>query len=160
DSGKKVLFTDWAKRSEVQQSAMTDLFLVACRQAYPKDYCDGLKLGEARKEIAELITKTPQISYAPALLENDAPPKTYLHGKGDWRERGPEVPPNPPAVLPPIRGSKIDRLALANWLVSPENPLTARVAVNRIWQELFGRGLVRTSEDFGTQGERPSHPEL
>jgi hypothetical protein len=165
DSGKKVLFTDWSKRTEVQQYAMTDLFLVACHQAYPKDYCDGLKLGEVRKQITDLILKTPQISLAPVLLENDTPPKTYIHIKGDWRDHGPEVTPNTPAVLPPIQGApiqgaKIDRLALANWLVSRENPLTARVAVNRIWQELFGRGIVRTSEDFGTQGEKPSHPEL
>jgi len=93
DSAKKVLFMDWSKRSEFQQYSMTDLFLVACHQAYPKKYCDDLKLGDVRKQLTDLILKTPQLSYAPALLENDTPPATYIHVKGDWRDHGPEVHP-------------------------------------------------------------------
>jgi hypothetical protein len=80
---------------------------------------------------------------------------------GDFRNKGEEVDPGTLSVLPPLKTTgAATRLDLARWLVSPENPLTARVAVNRMWQEFFGRGIVRTSEDFGTQGEKPTHPEL
>ena len=161
DNARKVLFLDSAKRSELQQLAMTDTFLGSCGNALPKPHCEELKVREARSKLIELGAKAPQISYAPVFRENDTPPKTYIHIKGDWRDRGPEVEPNTPAVLPPLpAGEKPTRLLLARWLVSPVNPLTPRVAVNRIWQELFGRGIVHTSEDFGTQGDRPSHPEL
>ncbi|HEX3880530.1 MAG TPA: PSD1 and planctomycete cytochrome C domain-containing protein [Bryobacteraceae bacterium] len=161
DNGRKVLFMDPDKRSEVQRVAMMDTFISSCGNLFPKDYCAGLKLGELRTKLNELKAKTAQISYAPALLENDTPPKTYVHIKGDWREHGDEVQPGTLAILSPLpAGEKPTRLTLARWLVSPENPLTARVAVNRFWQELFGRGIVRTSEDFGTQGDAPTHPEL
>ena len=161
DNANKVLFLDPAKRSEVQQMAMTEAVINTCNNAFGKDYCTGLKLPELRTKLNELAAAAPQISYAPVLMDADAPRKTYVHIKGDWREHGDEVQPNTPAVLPPLGGNgRATRLALARWLVSPENPLTARVAVNRTWQELFGRGIVHTSEDFGTQGDRPSNPEL
>src|SRR5205085_1762818 len=71
------------------------------------------------------------------------------------------VTPDVPAWLPPLpKGVPADRLALAKWLVSPENPLTARVTANRHWHAFFGRGLARTLDDFGYQGEPPTHPEL
>jgi hypothetical protein len=71
------------------------------------------------------------------------------------------VEPGVPAILPPLpERKKNDRLAFAQWLVSPEHPLTARVTVNRFWQLMFGRGFVNTPEDFGAQGELPTHPEL
>jgi len=159
DNARKVLFLDPAQRSEVQQTQMVDYFLSACGNLYPKQHCADLKLPEAKTKLNELNAKLPPFSYAPVLIENNTPPKTFIHVKGDWREHGDEVHPGTPAVLPPLNGPA-NRLTLANWLVSPENPLTSRVAVNRLWQEVFGRGIVRTSEDFGTQGDKPTHPEL
>jgi len=86
---------------------------------------------------------------------------SFVRLRGVYDALGERVSPGVPAVLPPLpAGVKNDRLALARWLVSPQHPLTARVTVNRHWQLLFGRGFVETPEDFGAQGELPSHPEL
>ena len=73
---------------------------------------------------------------------------------------GEKVTPGVPEVFHPISTKEINRLSFAQWLVAPENPLTARVAANRFWEQLFGNGLVRTSDDFGAQGDMPVHPEL
>ena len=86
--------------------------------------------------------------------------KTHVWVRGNWLVNGAEVQPDVPHSMPAFKGYSRDRLGLARWLVSPENPLTARVAVNRFWEQLFGVGLVETQEDFGTQGTKPSHPEL
>jgi hypothetical protein len=84
--------------------------------------------------------------------------QTYVHMAGDYTRRGPDVVPATLSSLPAQSGPT--RLELGKWLVSPENPLTARVAVNNLWSKLFGAGLVRTPDDFGVSGESPSHPEL
>lgn len=87
--------------------------------------------------------------------------ETRIHIRGSFRQPGDVVTAGVPAVFPPLSAERpADRLNLARWLVSPDNPLTARVVVNRYWEHLFGRGLVETSEDFGTQGQLPSHPQL
>ncbi len=88
--------------------------------------------------------------------------KTFIRVRGAYDNIGDEVHRGTPAFLPPLQvaGKVPSRMDLANWLVSPEHPLTARVAVNRFWQQLFGVGLVKTAEDFGAQGEWPSHPLL
>ena len=87
--------------------------------------------------------------------------KTFILVRGEYDRYGDEVTRATPVALPAFpKGASLDRLGLAQWLVSPENPLTARVTVNRLWQTLFGMGIVKTAEDFGIQGERPSHPEL
>jgi cytochrome c553 len=86
---------------------------------------------------------------------------THIHARGEFLRPGEAVEPGVPAVLPPLPSdAPADRLALARWLVAPENPLGARVLANTTWAAFFGRGLVGTPEDFGTRGERPSHPEL
>src|SRR6185437_14674572 len=93
------------------------------------------------------------------------PRRTYILIRGDFLRPGVEVQPGTPAVLPPLHSSAADtktanRLDLARWIARPDNPLTPRVLVNWVWHKYFGRGLVPTVDDFGTQGERPSHPEL
>jgi hypothetical protein len=89
------------------------------------------------------------------------PRPTRLRNRGEYTQPKEVVTAGVPAFMPALTaGAPADRLALARWLFSPEHPLTARVTVNRHWQALFGRGIVRTLEDFGYQGEIPSHPEL
>jgi hypothetical protein len=91
----------------------------------------------------------------------ETPRRTHVLIRGAYDKHGEEVAAGVPAVLPPLPpDAPPDRLALARWLVDPANPLTARVTVNRAWQLFFGTGIVKTVEDFGIQGERPSHPEL
>ncbi|MEO0446421.1 MAG: DUF1553 domain-containing protein [Verrucomicrobiota bacterium] len=87
--------------------------------------------------------------------------ETHIHLRGSYLSHGEQVLAGTPAVFHPLRGDlPRNRLALAHWLVDPENPLTARVVANRQWEQIFGIGLVETSEEFGSQGELPSHPEL
>ncbi|MBN8419190.1 MAG: PSD1 domain-containing protein [Verrucomicrobia bacterium] len=101
---------------------------------------------------------------AQALAEADKDRRqTYVHLAGDYTRHGPDVIPASLSALPPMAKPvqpEPGRLDLARWLVSPQHPLTSRVAVNHIWSKLFGFGLVRTPDDFGTAGESPSHPEL
>jgi hypothetical protein len=91
----------------------------------------------------------------------DSQPVAHVLYRGQYDQMRDEVHPGVPAVLPPMAQSlPRNRLGLAKWIVDPANPLTARVTVNRFWQELYGTGIVKTAEDFGAQGEPPSHPEL
>ncbi|MEY4674353.1 MAG: hypothetical protein RL148_2137 [Planctomycetota bacterium] len=94
-------------------------------------------------------------------LPADRQRTTRIHERGNFLTPGEVVTPATPAWLPPMPAdAPRNRLGLARWLTAPDNPLTARVHVNRLWEQLFGRGLVPTVEDFGTQGDAPSHPDL
>ena len=112
-------------------------------------------------EVRKLEAEVEQVSTTAMVLKEVATRPAYVAIRGEFRNHGEAVTPGFPAALNPApTGTKLDRLALAKWLVDPGNPLTARVAVNRLWQEIFGVGIVETSEEFGLQGEPPSHPEL
>jgi hypothetical protein len=110
---------------------------------------------------ASLLTRSQD--GVPILWEGngDYARKTHLFERGNWLVKGTEVTPGIPALLTPTNApSPTDRLQMARWLISRENPLTARVIVNRFWEQIFGRGIVETLEDFGSQGIEPTHPEL
>jgi hypothetical protein len=95
------------------------------------------------------------------MAEVSKPRDTFILGRGQYDNRGEKVTPGVPSFLPPMsRDMPANRLGLAKWILDPSNPLTARVAVNQYWQQYFGTGIVKTAEDFGSQGEPPSHPEL
>lgn len=119
---------------------------------------------EIAKQLAEVKTKRAALtkSFPKLRIMQDGPARqpTHLLIRGDFRRKGEEVQPGVPALLPPLPEADSSRLALAAWLIDPHNPLPARVVVNRFWAMLFGTGLVATAEDFGSQGEWPSHPEL
>jgi hypothetical protein len=114
-----------------------------------------------RIAVQEFLRETVHPTTTMVMQERTKARPNYLMLRGDFKQKGPKVEPDVPAVLHPWpKGAPRDRRGLARWLVSPENPLVGRVAVNRFWAAFFGRGLVLTPEDFGTQGERPTHPGL
>jgi hypothetical protein len=115
-----------------------------------------------KKQKSERDTLMTSVPAALVMKERSEPRPAHILIRGAYDQPGEPVQRNTPAMLPPLPESDgaPDRMDFAEWLVAPENPLTARVAVNRFWQQLFGTGIVKTSEDFGAQGMWPSHPKL
>ncbi len=107
-------------------------------------------------QLQKLRSEIPRVM----VMSDKMPRKTNLLIRGNYETKGEEVTPNTPESLPKPSEPIKNRLDFAKWMLSPQNPLTSRVQVNRIWQMFFGRGLVRTPENFGMQGEPPTHPEL
>ena len=119
------------------------------------------ELEDLNRRISELRAAVPQLPTTLVVEERKTKRKTSIYTRGAYGRPAEEVQPGVPAVLHALPdGRPRNRLTFALWLASPANPLTARVVSNHLWQALFGRGLVATPEDFGTQGERPSHPAL
>src|SRR5205823_3329387 len=119
------------------------------------------KLAALQQKLAAHDKGAPQPPMAQTLALGK-PRKTHVMIRGDFLRKGVEVEPKTPGVLrgADAKPQAANRLDLARWIVRQDNPLTARVLVNWLWHKYFGRGLVATLEDFGTQGEKPSHPEL
>jgi hypothetical protein len=133
------------------------------RRVTPDDATDeGKKLLEERKRLKEEKTKLEaRVRTTMVMDEMPAARQTFFLVRGQYDKKGDAVAPGVPASLAPLpEGAPANRLGLAQWLVDPAQPLTPRVIANRYWQMLFGIGLVKTAEDFGSQGEYPSHPEL
>jgi mono/diheme cytochrome c family protein len=138
------------QRTEAQKRELAKFF-------QPKDAGIKTRFGD----IAALKKQEPKFPTTMVLAELPKPRDTHIHLGGDFTRKGNKVGPGVLTVMHPLKANgNPNRLDLAHWLVDRQNPLTARVTVNRIWQRYFGRGLVETENDFGTQGTPPSHPEL
>jgi hypothetical protein len=156
---QEIVKLDRAKRTARQQAQLRDYFVehvyAGARAVFAPLH---RHLAEVEKERAALEKQMP----ATLVFKERAEPRpAYVLKRGEYDRRGAPVTRATPAFLPPWpEGAPRNRLGLARWLVDLRQPLTARVAVNRFWQQCFGTGLVKTAEDFGAQGEPPSHPEL
>jgi hypothetical protein len=149
-----ILAADAKKRSPAQKLELTKYF----RGLAPEMKQTQARLTALRKELAAIEeVKTPIMKELPEGKKR----VTKIQIRGNFLDVGKEVGPGIPALFPPLpKDRPADRLALARWLVAPENPLTARVAVNRFWEQVFGAGLVETPDDYGIRGKLPTHPEL
>jgi len=145
-----------ADRSAAQVAKIKEYFLRhVSAPDIRRDYLQRLKLKRQQRKIEEEV---PTIM---VMRERSKPRDTFILIRGQYDQPGKQVKQGVPAVLPPLAADALpNRLGLARWLVDGSNPLTARVAMNRYWSLYFGQGLVRTPEDYGSQGERPTHPEL
>lgn len=172
--GIEIIKLPWERRTARQRDDLLDYFLQHGSIVDGKTFAE-LKLGELQTKLVALKKEFPhaQATRAPVMQAALSPRKTFVHDRGDFRTPGPAVGTGTPDWLPsPLSPGqpKTDgrnnvtteptRLDLARWLVARNNPLTARVIVNRMWQEFYGRGIVATSDNLGVRGARPSHPEL
>lgn len=144
---------NYAKITNKTERALVELFLRGDeRWSSAMKVIDGL-----RTEEEKIQQQIPHVM----IMRDEKKRETHVLNRGNYEMPGDKVEPAVPSFLPKLHaGPKVDRLALAKWLVSPEHPLMSRVTVNRLWQMFFGRGLVKTPDDFGLQGALPSHPEL
>lgn len=151
---KKILALAPEKRNPAQKLEVTKHY----RSTLPEFKMVATQLATSRKDYdAVKGVPTPIMKELPANKQR----VTKIHVRGNFLDQSREVKPGVPTLFPPLpKDQTPNRLALANWLVSPDNPLTARVAVNRFWEQIFGLGLMESPDDFGIRGKMPTHPEL
>ncbi|MBL8848494.1 MAG: PSD1 domain-containing protein [Planctomycetaceae bacterium] len=152
---RTIVMTAAAERTEAQRVELLRYF----RNSVSTETRELVaELKDAKEQLAKLDESLPTAMVMEELAE---PRETFMLVRGQYDKKGDRVTAAIPAAFPPLpEGAPANRLGLAQWLVSPNQPLTARVTVNRYWQMFFGNGLVKTSEDFGSQGAAPSHSEL
>jgi hypothetical protein len=156
---QEVIKLERNQRSEAQKRQLRDFFFenafAGTRSIFDPLHQELTKVEKEREQLDKQVPASLVFKEAPGLKP------AYVLKRGEYDQKGDQVGRETPSFLPPLpEGAPHNRLGLAQWLVMPEHPLTARVAVNRFWQQCFGTGLVKTAEDFGSQGEPPSHPEL
>ncbi|MEA2735813.1 MAG: hypothetical protein QOE14_2264, partial [Humisphaera sp.] len=145
-----------AKRSAEQMAALRQLYLATAAPPEQRDVSTNLAAATAERQ--KVLAATPTVMI---MAEMPTPRETFILKRGQYDQPGEKVTAGVPASMPPLpTGAKLDRLTLAKWLVDGKHPLTARVTVNRFWEMYFGAGIAKSSEDFGSQAEWPSHPEL
>lgn len=143
------------KLSGPQQTRVRNFYRRAHSPEFKQVFDDVEKWREENTAIDKAIPTTM------VAKESDKMRDTFMLMRGEYDKKGDKVSAGVPSIFPPLpAGTPTNRLGLAQWLISPDHPLTARVTVNRLWQQFFGVGLVKTTEDFGVQGDAPSHPEL
>jgi hypothetical protein len=156
DSVSEIAALSPEQRSAAQKHKLRFCFLERfAPKALREARCEWLDAEREREEFSKTI---PTVM---VMQESESPKQAFILKRGAYDAPGEKVQPDVPAVLGPVaKHFPPNRLGLAQWLVDPANPLSSRVTVNRIWQMLFGIGLIKTVEDFGSQGEWPIHPEL
>jgi len=159
--GEKIIRIPEEKRTQRERDILNDHFIRNYHFAVGGKVYGETKFKELDGKLRELKESYPQLTQALSVADEQTSEPSHLRVRGDYRTLGIEVKPDGLGVLPPLQAkARATRLDLAKWLVSREHPLTARVTVNWVWAELFGRGIVKTLDDFGTRGETPMHQDL
>jgi mono/diheme cytochrome c family protein len=159
DDVKSIIALEDEKRTEAQRKRLRDYFVEHVHVG-TRDVFDPLHkaIDEANASIAKIENNAATTL---VFRERKEPKPAYVLNRGEYDQQREQVDRATPAAMPPMPdGAPLNRLGFAQWLVDPSHPRTARVAVNRFWQQAFGTGIVKTAEDFGSQGEMPSHPRL
>ena len=165
DSDTAIVPANVVDVAKLEREKRTDEKQVAIRDYFRESVSTNPGVKKLRRELADVRKKRTELdnSVTTTLVmeERKEPRGAYVLERGEYTQRREQVYPGTPSILSPMpMDAPKNRLGFARWLVNPAHPLTARVAINRFWQGVFGTGIVKTSEDFGSQGARPSHPEL